>query len=212
MPSPPSYPFTESRPTALLLIDFQTGLSHPTHFGPVRSNAHIAASTALLLSAARAHNLHIIHVIHHSLIPGSPLEPTHPGVAFEPYAQPLEGEPVMIKHVNSAFVGTDLEAWLRAREIRRLVVAGLTTDHCVSTSVRMAANLGVCDYEVEGKGAEEGVAVEKGEIILVGDATAAHAKGGFEAESVQGVSLASLDGEFARVVGVAEVLGEMEAW
>jgi len=88
----------------------------------------------------------------------------------------------------------------------------------------MAANLGVVDRESDGKGQGLGDGVEgtvggkrvarvdKGEIILVGDATAAHAKGEFDAEMVQKVHLASLDGEFARVVAVRDVLGEMGGW
>lgn len=65
------------------------------------------------------------------------------GVAFQPCAAPSPGEIVFTKNVSSAFVGTDLEQTIRDRGITELVVAGMTTDGCVSTSVRMAANLGV---------------------------------------------------------------------
>jgi isochorismate hydrolase len=62
---------------------------------------------------------------------------------------------VFRKHVNSAFIGTGLEAYLQTQGIRDLVLVGLTTDHCVSTSARMAANLGfavtvVADEEYPG--------------------------------------------------------------
>ncbi len=44
--------------------------------------------------------------------------------------------------MNSAFIGTDLEARLRRDGIETVVLTGLCTDHCVSTTTRMAANLG----------------------------------------------------------------------
>jgi nicotinamidase-related amidase len=129
-----------------------------------------------------------------------------------------ESEPVMWKTVNSAFIGTELESYLRGKGIRQLVVAGITTDHCVSTSVRMAANLGVVDRYLDGKGPvvladgqqKDAVDVEKGRIVLVGDATATWAKGGFDAETVHKVTLASLDGEFADVISTREVVEALQ--
>ncbi|KAK2810323.1 hypothetical protein FQN50_003054 [Emmonsiellopsis sp. PD_5] len=217
---PRSAPLSPTLPTTLLLIDNQTGfLTHPasTYFGPSRSNPNYEKNIQSLLSAFRTarhknnkNNISIIHIAHSSLDPACPLHPSHPsnGIAFIPFAAPPDAgadagsdeEPVLWKCVNSSFIGTELEAMLRARGTRQLIVAGLTTDHCVSTSVRMAANLGV----VNGGGV--GGEGEKGRILLVGDACSAFEKGGFDAETVHEVSLASLDGEFAEVVGTAEVV------
>jgi nicotinamidase-related amidase len=98
---------------------------------------------------------------------------------------------VWTKDVNSTFVGTGLEAHLRAHGVRQLVLCGLKTDHCVRTSTLMAANLRIVDVM------EGGRVVDVGDVVLVRDACATYVKGGFDAETVHRVSLASLDGEFA---------------
>lgn len=123
---------------ALILIDIQQGFDAP-HWG-ARNNLEAEANAARLLAAWRGAAAPIFHVRHLSTTPGSPLSGA--GAAFKPQAAPLPGEVVISKSVNSAFIGTDLEARLRGAGIVDLVICGLTTPHCVSTTCRMAANLG----------------------------------------------------------------------
>jgi len=124
---------------ALVLIDFQIGFDNPV-WG-ARNNPDAELRAAALLTHWRRHNLPLFHVQHVSTEAGSPLGPG-PGSSFKPEVAPLAGEPIFVKSVNSAFIGTRLEETLRRREIRDLLICGLTTPHCVSTSARMAANLG----------------------------------------------------------------------
>lgn len=179
---------------ALLIIDVQTGLDDPKY--GERSTPTAEANMTALLAAWREHRLPVIHVKHNSVEPTSPLRPELPGNAFKAEVQPIADEPIFEKSVNSAFIGTDLDAYLREHSIGRLVVVGLTTDHCVSTSVRMAANLGF-------------------EVTLVGDATATHertfAGRHFSADDMHTINLASLDGEFCTVRSTLDVLATIAA-
>ncbi|KAL5318694.1 hypothetical protein ACEPPN_013758 [Leptodophora sp. 'Broadleaf-Isolate-01'] len=204
--------------TAFILIDVQQGLTHPTHWGPSRSNPSFERNAESLLASYRklissspcsSQPRHkIIHVQHSSLSPTSPLHPSAPGFAFQTFAQPINDEIVIVKTVNSSFIGTNLEEILRehfAGEPGKLYLAGLTTDHCVNTTTRMAGNLKVAD----GKGGEEG------EVVFVEDATAAWRKGvgdeWFDAEVVHRVHTESLR-EFATIEKTEGVVGEWEGW
>ncbi|KAJ5689594.1 hypothetical protein N7462_003986 [Penicillium macrosclerotiorum] len=213
--------------TALILIDNQAGFTNPatiSHWGTSRSNPLYEANLQALLSAFRTARsssstpLEVIHVFHSSDSPSSPFHSSHPSGGIKPleFSKPAAdgSEPVFWKNVNSSFIGTGLESYLRRKEIRQIIIAGLTTDHCVSTTVRMAANLGVVDrflddeplrFRADGTRENE-VRVEKGRIILVDDATATFGKAGIDPETIHKVSIASLDGEFADVLGTKEVV------
>ncbi|KAE8453156.1 hypothetical protein EG329_011223 [Mollisiaceae sp. DMI_Dod_QoI] len=208
---------TASPKTVLLLIDVQAGFASHPYWGTTRSNPSFESNTSTLLTSYRtllpSPNHKIIHVHHSSIHPESPLHPSSPGMQPASYALPLPSElPIHYKNVNSAFIGTPLESLLRAHfgaDGGKLYVCGLTTDHCVSTSVRMAANL----HAADGKGVAEDGAVKElegkgGEVIMIEDATAAWGKGGWDAETVHRVHVASLSGEFARIAKTEEVLDE----
>lgn len=175
---------------ALLIIDVQQGFDDSL-WG--RQNNPLAeANIVRLLEAWRDRQWPIIHVQHQSRFAGSPLHPTNPGYALKAQVRPLPGETLITKQVNSAFIGTSLETLLRQRHITTLVVTGLTTNHCVETTVRMAGNLGFLTY-------------------LVSDATATFDRMGpdgrlHRAEDIHTISLTSIHGEFAQVMTTDEVL------
>lgn len=175
---------------ALLVVDVQNGLDDPT-FGQ-RNNPGAEENLARLLAAWRRTARPIVHVQHLSRRPESPLRPGQPGVEIKGVVAPVGDEPVVQKRVNSAFIGTDLEARLRDRGVGTVVVTGLTTDHCVSSTARMAGDLGF-------------------ETYVVADATAAFGRLGydgrrFSAEEIHAVALANLHEEFATVVETDDLL------
>ena len=176
--------------TALVLIDIQKGFDEP-YWGE-RNNPDAESNVARLLAAWRARGRPVFHVKHNSRSPKSPLHPANAGNAFKDLVAPGPGEPAFGKDVNSAFIGTDLEARLRDRGVENVVIVGLTTPHCVSTSARMASNLGFG-------------------TTVVSDATAAHAGRGpdgkpVDAETMHYHALAALNGEFADIVTTADLL------
>ncbi|MBF9043632.1 isochorismatase family protein [Rhodobacterales bacterium HKCCE4037] len=124
--------------SALILIDVQTGFDNPV-WG-ARNNQQAEANAARLLVEWRKWAAPICHIRHVSREAGSPL--SGDGTAFKPEVTPQEHEPIFEKQVNSAFIGTELEDHLTHSSIADLVICGLTTPHCVSTTTRMAANLG----------------------------------------------------------------------
>jgi Amidases related to nicotinamidase len=180
-----------SQRTALLLIDVQQGLDDPRF--PARNNPDAEKRIAELLAAWRANGRPVIHVQHMSQRPDSTLRPAQPGNDFKPEAMPLAGEPIFQKTANSAFVGTSLESHLRDNGISELVVAGLTTEHCVSSTVRSASDLGFS-------------------VTVAEDATAAfdtigHAGVLYSGDLLHRTALASLNEESARVRSTKGILG-----
>ena len=63
------------------------------------------------------------------------------GTEFHPAAAPLPGEAVLVKHRVNAFVGTPLDTLLRTCGVKRVAIAGCSTDVGVQTTARAAHDL-----------------------------------------------------------------------
>jgi nicotinamidase-related amidase len=168
LPSP--YTFDPAT-TALLVIDMQRDFLEPGGFGETLGNdvsqlRQAIEPTAALLSACRALGLYVIHTREGhkpdlsdcppaKLNRGAPsMRIGDPGPKGRILIQgeyghdivdelaPVDGEPVVDKPGKGAFYATELGALLAARDIRSLIVTGVTTEVCVHTTVREANDRG----------------------------------------------------------------------
>ncbi len=183
---------TLSKRPALILIDIQDGLIEVNNDWGHRNNPDAEDRASELLHFWREMSWPVYHIQHNSINPNSPLYPEKTTNAIQEKVKPLPHEPVLTKTVNSAFIGTELEMKLKKNGHLTIVICGLTTEHCVSTSTRMAGNLGF-------------------ETFLAHDATAAYDKVDIygdiiPAEVVHQTELSCLNGEFATVLSTAEVM------
>jgi nicotinamidase-related amidase len=178
------------RDAVLVVIDLQRAIDHPS-WGR-RNNPYAEKNVAALLTAWRSSGRPVYHVRHDSIEPQSHYRAGQPGNDFKPEAQPLPGEIVIVKKTNNAFVGTDLEARLRASQRTVLLIAGVITNNSVEATVRMAGNLGF-------------------QTFLAEDACFTFDKKDWSgrlrtADEVHAMSLANLDGEYCTVLRTADVL------
>ncbi|MGD8427176.1 MAG: cysteine hydrolase family protein [Balneolaceae bacterium] len=175
---------------ALIVIDVQKGFQDP-QWGQ-RNNPDAENKIKILIDHWRINDLPIFHIQHASASENSPLHPGKPGFEMMDLVKPMNGEPVIVKKVNSAFIGTDLESRLKAAGYQTLVIAGLTTNHCVSTTTRMAGNLGFETYLVEDATAAFGRIDQNGRH--------------YDADEIHAVSLANIHGEFAQVLTTEKII------
>jgi nicotinamidase-related amidase len=166
------YPFEfEPAHTALVIIDMQRDFLEPGGFGAALGNdvsllRRTIAPTQRLLAAARAAGLLVVHTREGHRPDLADLAPAkrargrfktgigdagpmgrilvrgEPGHDIIAELAPAPGEPVVDKPGKGAFFATDLDAILKHRAIARLLVAGVTTEVCVSTTVREANDRG----------------------------------------------------------------------
>ncbi|MEM9677488.1 MAG: isochorismatase family protein [Pseudomonadota bacterium] len=182
--------------TGLMLIDVQKGVNVLDHWGgPTgrRNNPDCDDNMRKLIAAFRAAGLPLFFTRHNSREVASPLKLSLPtGDMIEGFeAQPEDV--VVVKDVNSAFVGTDMELRLREHGVHRIVIAGYFTNFCVETSTRMAGNMGYDTY-------------------LVHDACATTNRIGldgtdYEPDLVHNMAIASLHGEFCTAMTTQDAVG-----
>lgn len=157
--------------TALLVIDMQRDFLEPGGFGAMLGNDVARLRGAIrpcqaLLAAARDAGLLVIHTREGHRPDLSDAPPTklrrgagakrigdagpmgrilvrgEPGHDIVPELAPQPGEPVLDKPGKGAFYQTDLALVLGNRHIAHLIVAGVTTEVCVHTTVREANDRG----------------------------------------------------------------------
>jgi nicotinamidase-related amidase len=180
---------TNHLPT-LLIIDMQKGMGSPT--AGKRNNPQAESNIAKLLFGYRREGAIVVHVRHMSRTAGSVFWPGQLGAEFQEELKPRDSEYVVEKNVPDAFINTGLERWLRVRDVSKLVIVGVSTNNSVEATARTAGNLGF-------------------QTNVVSDATFAFDKIDYAgtlrtAAEVHAMSLANLEGEYARIVSTEEVL------
>jgi nicotinamidase-related amidase len=181
--------------TALIVIDMQKGFEEIAARGLHRNNPDAEEAVESLLGLFRERGGRIIHIRHASTDPNSVFRPDRPGFAVMDCARERPGEAVVVKSVNSAFIGTDLEGMLRRIGVDTVLIVGATTNHCVETTTRTAGNLGF-------------------RTLLVRDAAFTFERTGPDgdrhmAEDIHAMSLSNLNGEFAEIVRTDEVFASL---
>ncbi|SEO73459.1 cysteine hydrolase family protein [Aquisalimonas asiatica] len=159
--------------TAVVIIDMQRDFVEPGGFGESLGNdveplQAVIAPVTRLLATARRTGLPIVHTreAHKPDLSDCPaakrdrgaprlrigdrgpmgriLIEGEPGNDFVAELKPREDEHVISKPGKGAFYGTGLDAWLRQHGITHLLVAGVTTEVCVQTTLREANDRGYC--------------------------------------------------------------------
>jgi nicotinamidase-related amidase len=167
---PYAYAF-EPAATALVVIDMQRDFIERGGFGEVLGNdvtrlAAIVPTVKELLAWARAHGIRVVHTRegHRPDLANCPpakrargrltlgigdkgpmgriLVDGEPGNEIVPELAPRSGEPVIVKPGKGAFYATGLDEMLRTQRITHLILAGVTTEVCVQTTMREANDRG----------------------------------------------------------------------
>lgn len=169
----------------LVVIDVQQGFDDEAYFGK-RNNPGMEIKIRKLIKLWREKKAPLLYIKHDSAEFNSPLRAGQPGNELKKSVLPLGKEQLIHKSVNSAFIGTYLKSAIEGFDTKNIILVGLTTDHCVSTTARMGANLGF-------------------NVYVVSDACATFSRGKYEADLVHKIALASLEGEFATIVTTKEL-------
>ncbi|MGN7941697.1 cysteine hydrolase family protein [Virgibacillus sp. 6R] len=175
---------------ALIIVDVQKAFDD-NKWGE-RNNPNAEENIRRILQLWREKGWTVIHIQHTSDNPHSLFYPKNKGFAIKEIVQPIDEEVIITKKVNSSFIHTNLEEFLKEKDITTVVITGLTTPHCVSTTTRMSGNLGFDTY-------------------LISDATAAFGlkdqnETYYDPNTIHNLSLATLHDEFATVLTTDQLI------
>lgn len=124
--------------TALLVVDVQRAV----WVQDLAQKEQVTGNICRLVSMAREKEIPVIFVRHDDG-PGSELTQGTEGWELIPQLSPQPGEPIVDKKYNSAFYQTGLEALLKEKGIRRLVLVGAQTELCVDATCKGAFERGL---------------------------------------------------------------------
>ncbi|EPR1087443.1 cysteine hydrolase family protein [Serratia marcescens] len=126
--------------TALIVIDFQNEYFEGKM--PIPDGRKALDNTKRLIDFAHKHSMPVYFVRHIGPANGALFAENSRFAEFHPALQPTRADYVVTKTTPSSFVGTDLDKQLKQRGIKQLIVTGLMTHMCVSSTARDAVPLG----------------------------------------------------------------------
>jgi nicotinamidase-related amidase len=127
--------------TALIVIDFQLEYFEGGRLFVPDGNAALK-NAKRLIGFADTHEMQVFHVQHVGPAGGPLFAQDGAGIAFHPDILPAPHHKLVKKTTASSFASTDLHMQLQALGIKTLIVCGLMTHMCVSTTARDARPLG----------------------------------------------------------------------
>ncbi len=179
-------------PVPLIVLDVQDAIDQPVWAD--KSNPDYLASIQRLLVHWREKGWPVIHVKHDEATPSSTYHTHGPWNGIKAEVAPKEGEPVVVKHQNCAFIDTELDSVLKRLGASGFVLTGVVIHNSMDATARAGKAMGY-------------------EILLPVDATTAvpvAAKDGrhWDARTVHDLTAAILDGEYVRVTDTDALIGE----
>lgn len=174
--------------TALLVIDIQDSFKISPERWASRNNPKFEENVTELIGAFREASLPVIFVLHNDADRG--FRPGDPEVRLMDFLDYRETDPLIVKTTFNAFTSTTLDQRLKALNVRKLVISGISTEQCCETTTRVAADLG---YEVD----------------FVTEATATFPIGSLTTDAIVERTEAVLNERFARIAKVKDVKEEL---
>lgn len=180
--------------TALIVVDVQNDY-FPEGKMELVNSTDAGENIKRIIERFRQTNKTIIHIQHLAIRPNASFFiPGTPGAEINQCAQPLAGEPVLVKNYPNSFRGTALDQILKEQKIDQLVIVGMMTHMCIDTTTRAAFDLGY-------------------NCIVIGDCCAtrnlSYNHKQIDAPDVHNAFLASLNGTFAAVLSCDEYLNQL---
>lgn len=123
---------------ALIVVDVQQSFPH-RHYFQEKYMPSFMAHIQKLIDGAVAKNVPVVQIFH--------VEPEGAFSKASGHVRTLEGisitpDVTIEKNMHSAFIGTNLDAWLKQRNINKITICGIRTEQCCETTTRHGSDLG----------------------------------------------------------------------